>query len=483
MNAAGSLLGRQALARHGARTALICGEESLTYAELADRVRRAAHAYAKLGIAPGERVLLLLRDTPGYAVAWLGAVWHGVVPIGLNNKLADADLQHVVEDSAARLLVTEPALARSLGLPAIDVAELAGAGAGAEPHDALPDDAAFWLYSSGTTGRPKGIIHTHRAILVSGQAQREAFGMDAKDRVLATSKLFFAYALENGLLGPLSLGAAAILHPGWASVDSICELAARHRPTAFFSVPSFYRQLLAGADLSPFKSVQHYAAAGERLPSSVIEAWRGVTGGEIASIYGMSETYCVSLVTRRGTSDGTHTGQPLAGVEARLEGVPDEPAELWLRHPALALGYANRPEQTREQFRDGWFCTRDMFLQDAAGNFVHQGRSDELIKVAGQWVRPGLVEEVALAEATVADAACVTVPDVDGFERLALFVTAKGEAQAAQAGAGAACEARLARHQRPKWIRVVNELPRTATGKVQRFRLRELLEREFAGSV
>jgi benzoate-CoA ligase len=485
VNGAEYLLGAAALARHGANTALVSGDETLSYAGLSSRVVTAAAAYARLGVRPGDRVLILLRDTPDFPVAWLGAMWAGAIPIGLNNKLAQTELQHVAQDSAACLLVSEPSLARELGVRAVDAAELRRAELPVQPHPATPDDAAFWLYSSGTTGRPKGIVHAHRAVLAAGQAQREVLGLGAGDRVLATSKLFFAYALENGLLGPLSLGAAAILNPDWASVEGICGLVERHKPTAFFSVPSFYRQLLAQppARIAAFRSARRFAAAGERLPAQVVASWRAATDGEILSIYGMSETFCVSMVTRPGTSDGSHTGQPLQGIEARLDGTGDEPGVLWLRHPALAIAYANRPEQTREQFRDGWFCTNDMFTRDAAGNYAHQGRADELIKVAGQWVRPSEIEELVLAQPAIADAACVAMQDADGFERLALFVAARDDTDAALNAAGSACESLPSRHQRPKWIRAVAELPRTATGKVQRFRLRELLEQELGRNV
>jgi benzoate-CoA ligase len=489
MNAAGELLGAAALARHGRRTALICGAECVSYADLASRVSRAASCYAEAGVAPGERVLLLLRDTPDYAAAWLGAVWRGAVPIGLNNKLADDDLGFIATDSGARMLVTEPALARDIGLPVMQAAELRSAREGMQPALGSVQRPAFWLYSSGTTGRPKGIIHAHRSMQAAGQAQREVIGLAADDCVLATSKLFFAYALENGFLGPLSLGASVVLNPDWAETDSICELAARHAPSAFFSVPSFYRKLLAlpRERLAAFRSVRRFVAAGERLPAQLVDAWRAATGSEILSIYGMSETFCVAMLTRPGTSTGVHTGAPIAGVEARIidaGGAPvadGETGVLWVRHPALALGYANLAQRTREQFVDGWFCTLDMFVRDASGCYAHQGRADELIKVAGQWVRPSVVEEAAMAATAVADAACVPVPDADGLERLALFVASAGDAAAAMAAASEACERLLARHERPKWIRTLAELPRTATGKVQRFRLREMLEREFAG--
>jgi 3-hydroxybenzoate/4-hydroxybenzoate---CoA ligase len=198
----------------------------------------------------------------------------------------------------------------------------------------------------------------------------------------------------------------------------------------------------------------------------------------------VSEGFCACMMTPPGTSDGLRTGTPFPIAEVRLldpqggEAAPGEPGVLWLRHPAQARGYANLPEETRAQFRDGWFCSRDLFVRDAQGFYVHQGRADELVKVAGQWVWPAELEQAALAAAGVAEAACVPVPDGEGLHRLALFVT--GQENAASA-AHAACE-RLPRYKRPKWIRAVSELPRTATGKVQRYKLREILERELGAS-
>ncbi|MDA8110723.1 MAG: AMP-binding protein [Betaproteobacteria bacterium] len=506
MNAAEHLLGAAALARHAERIALACGDQTLTYAELAAQVRRAAGALEELGVAPGDRVLLLMRDTPELAVAWLGCVWRGAVALALNSQLSEDDFHHVRSDSGARLAIVEDAYAAALpgfvaalarerriaiagatgdGIPGWREA-LARAAPDAACFAAGPEDAAFWLYSSGTTGRPKGIIHRHKDIVPAGQVLREVIALEPGDKVVVTSRLFFAYGLENGLLGPLSVGATAVLDPDWTDTERVCRLVALHRPKAFFSVPSYYRRLLALGEqaLAPFRAVRHFFAAGERLPESMAEQWQRRVGGEILSIYGMSETFCVAMVTPPGSSGGRHTGKPLRGVEARLltlegrEAARGEPGVLWLRHPALALGYANRSEQTREQFRDGWFCTKDVFVRDADGYYAHQGRADELIKVAGQWVKPSEVEEAVLGEAEIAEAACVPVRDADGFERLALFVAASGDPQAAVGAAERACAARLARHKQPKWVRAVQGLPRTATGKVQRFRLREMLERE-----
>jgi len=508
LNAAEHLLGEAALARHGARSALVCGAETQSYRELAAHIARAAGALRALGLAAGERVLLLLRDTPEHAAAWLGAVRAGAIPVSLNTKLSEDEYHHIRADCGARLALIEDrfvgarpdlaaAHARGGGLVVAGEGALPGAAswrealAQAKPEgaalDAGPEQPAFWLYSSGTTGKPKGIILPHRSVLAAGQAQREVLGLAPGAKVHATSKFFFAYGLENGLLGPLASGATALLNPDWAEAEAVAELVARHRPEQFFSVPTFYRRLLAlGAPrLAPFRDVRRFIAAGERLPQPLAAQWREATGGEILPLYGMSETFCVCMLTPPGTPGAPRTGVPLAGVAARLvtsegrEARPGEPGVLWMRHPALALGYANRPEQTRAQFRDGWFCSNDVFVRDAEGHYTHQGRADDLVKISGLWVQPGELEEAVAAEPAIAEAACVPVTDGEGFERLALFIVARGDPAEAVAAAGRACEQRLARFKRPKWIRAVSELPRTASGKVQRFKLRETLQREL----
>jgi benzoate-CoA ligase len=511
LNAVEHFLGPAALQRHATRTALICGAQTLSYAELAARVALAANAVRSLGVARGDRVLLLMRDTPEFVAAWLGVVHAGAVAVALNTRLSEAEYRHIRDDSGARLAIVEDVFARAR--PDL-AAEQAGAKAGecrlaiagehagsaqswreslaraapqATASETRDEDPAFWLYSSGTTGMPKGIIHAHRSLLLAGQAQREVLGLAPGDRAFTTSKLFFAYALEHGFLGPLASGATAILEPDWPDVETVLARIAEHRPSAFFSVPTFYRQLLAlgAARMAPFRGVRRFVAAGEKLPAQLIEQWRAASGGEILSLYGMSETFCACIVTPPGTSNGSRTGKPLRGIETQLvtaqgrSAAPGEAAELWLRHPGLALGYANRPEQTAAQFRDGWFRTGDLFVQDAEGFFSHQGRSDELMKVAGQWVQPGELEEAVAGNPSISEAACVQATDEAGFEMLAMFVAARGEAADALAAAQRICEEKLPRFKRPKWIRVVAELPRTATGKIQRYKLREMIEREL----
>lgn len=497
MNAAEHLLGAAALERHGGRTALVCENKQMSFEALAASSRRAASAWVAFGARPGDRVLILMRDSPEFAAAWLGALYAGIVAIAVNSKLSADDQRYMFEDSAARLFVTEsdflPSIAAFARDKCIDARiwrqALEIAKPMAEPVRVEAVDPGFWLYTSGTTGRPKGIVHAHKDVLPAGDAMREVLGLRQGETVFGTSKLFFAYGLEHALLGPLAIGATSILHSDALDAGQAAQIVARHQPAAFFSVPSFYRRLLAlDADtLAPFRAVRHFIAAGERLPVQVLERWRAATGGEILSLYGMSETFCVSMMTPPGTSNGARTGRPLAKVETRLrndagvEPTVGEPGVLWIRHPALATGYAHRAEETRAQFVDGWFCTRDVFVRDPEGFFCHQGRMDEFIKVAGQWVQPVELEAAALSDGSIAEAACVRINDADGFERLALFVTAGADADVSIATAAQACEKNLPRHKRPKWIRAVPELPRTATGKIQRFKLRELLERELAG--
>jgi benzoate-CoA ligase len=496
VNAAEALLGSEALSRHGPRIAFLCGDERVTYAQLAVQMRAAAAALGRLGVRPGDRVLMMMRDTPEFAAVWLGAVYAGAVAVAVNSKLADADVAHIARDSGAKLLLVDEAFAADRAALATHIrvidprarreAQAAAGEAGAFAPG--PESAAFMLYSSGTTGRPKGIVHRHRSIARVGASFR-LLGIGEGERVLATSKFFFAYGLEHSFLAPLALGVTSILHADWPSSATVAALVDRHRPAALFSVPTMYRRLLAeqAAQLAPFASVRRFVAAGERLSAPLAAQWKKAVGTEILNLYGMSETFCACIVTPPGTSDGVRTGAPLPGVELRLldtdgaEPAAGDPGVLWIRHPAQASSYANLPEQTREQFRDGWFCSRDLFVRDAEGYYIHQGRSDELIKVAGQWVQPGELEETAAREAAVAEAACVPVQDADGLERLALFVTPRSDAAAAQRAALEACERALPRHKRPKWVRAVAELPRTATGKVQRYKLREMLERELSG--
>jgi len=495
-NAADAILAKARESRCRDRAAILHAGGALTYGALDAEVSRSAHALAALGLARGERVGFLMNDSPRFCAAFLGALRAGTVAIALNPRLAAADLAFVVADSEARLLIADPdfldaARAACAGtaaqlVPARGAGETLEAAVAAARADyptaaTRADEPAFWMYSSGTTGKPKAILHSHANAAHAGKLYRELVRVDEHTVVLGTSKLFFAFALDHAFLGALAHGAATILNEGWPEPEAILEQARRHRPTIFLTVPTFFRRLLALPKdaLAPLAAARVNLTGGERFPEALAAQWQATVGTEIIVVYGMSETFCPAMANAPGRSRIDACGVLLDGVEAKLldaDGEPvaeGEPGVLWLKHPSLALRY-KRPEATARAFRDGWFCTGDVFTHPADGAWIHQGRADELLKVAGQWVNPGALEEAVLADPRVREAACVVVPDRDGFDRLALFVAGAGAVRVAAARLEG-----LPRHSQPKWIREVAELPRTATGKVQRFRLRERLEAEL----
>ncbi|MBI2315854.1 MAG: AMP-binding protein [Betaproteobacteria bacterium] len=499
-NAAERILAQAA--RLEGKPALVCGGTTLAYGELAALVSRAANAFTGLGIDRGSRVALLVNDSPLYCAAFLGLVKAGAVAIPLNPRLAAADYAYILAEAGIALAVSErehvPLIAPAAAGAGVRILAARGGqgetlerllASAADEFTAAPtrrEDPAFWLFSSGTTGRPKGVVHSQLGCAHAGKLLREVIGADSSTVVLATSKLFFAYALDNAFLGPLSIGASTILSETWPEPDQVVEQVALHGPDVVFSVPTFYRRLLGlgAARLAPLKAVALFYSAGERLPDAIATAWREALGREIHSCYGMSESFTNALACFPGQQRLSATGVPLGGVQTRLidaegrEVGAGDPGVLWIRHPSLALGYHNA-QATAKAFRDEWFCTGDVFVRDAGGYYYHQGRADELLRVAGQWVKPAEVEEAVLTDLRLREAACAVVPDRDGFERLALFVVpvSPGEGQAL---AQSRCDQQLPQHSRPKWIRELAELPRTPSGKIQRYKLRELLLAELA---
>ena len=502
-NATPTFLDDHVAAGAGARPAIVTSAGKTTYAELLTLVCRTGHVLRALGVGPGQRVAMLLPDGLAWAATFFGALRIGAVAVPLNTRLGGAAWAAMLVDSAARVLVADPSLlgdlAPKLGdLPHLAHVTVTGGDApasletlqadapstlAAEPVDG--DAMAFWLYTSGTTGGPKAAIHRHDALVACRHYGIDVLGATPSDRVLATSKLFFAYALGNALLIPLFVGARTFLEPRWAEPDAVARTVMTFRPTLLFSVPTFYaRMLRAELPRETFRSVRACVSAGERLPVDVYEAWRARFGVEILDGLGATETIFMVLANGPRASRGGSAGVVVPGTEAQLldlqgRPVPDgTPAVLHVRTPSASAGYWNHPDHTRRAFADGWFRTGDLLTRDADGFYHHQGRADDAFKVAGQWVAPADVERVLLKHSAVAEAVVVGAAEGGGLVKPFAFVVAKtgerGERLADELTALAAAE--LSPHQRPRRIAVVDELPRTATGKVQRFVLKQRIE-------
>lgn len=478
---------------HGARLALHTPGGDATYAELLGLVARAAAALRARGMGRGDRVALLLPDGLGWAAVFFAALRLGAVAVPLNTRLTPAALEALLVDARPRALVADGTLtaaqaeaAARAGVPLLDPAALlACAAATVAPEPVGADAMAFWLYTSGTTGTPKAAVHLHRNLLAGRRYGTEVLGVSPGDRVFVTSKLFFAYALGNALLIPLLARASACLRPEWADPATVGAVLREYRPTLFFAVPTLYTRLLT-SELpdDTFTSVRACVSAGERLPADLYRSWRARFGVEILDGIGATETIFMVLSGRPGASRPGTTGTPVPGTEARLLDEAGQPVSagqqglLWVRTPSAAAGYWQRPEDTGRAFDGSWFRTGDVYYVDADGHWVHCGRHDDLFKVAGQWVIPAEVEAAALRHPDVLEAGLVGAEEERGLMKPYLFVVARATTTDAPRLVAELSD-RMARevpaHARPREVRVVAGLPRTDTGKLQRFRLRELL--------
>ena len=479
---------------HGARPALRTAAGETSYAELLALVERAAAGLRARGVGREDRVALLLPDGLAWAVTFLGALRIGAVAMPLNTRLPAAGLAALFADARPRALVADPSLLAEVAdaVAAAGIAHvmsfeamLAPAGTSTPAEPVGPDAMAVWIYTSGTTGMPKAVMHLHRNLVAGHHYAESIVGLRADDRVLATSRLFFAYALGNALLNPLLARATACLFAEWPAAESFGALLVAHRPTLLFSVPTFYARVLA-ADVpaEAMASVRACVSAGERLPAEVYRAWRERFGLEILDGMGATETIFMVLSSRAGASRPGTTGGPVAGSEARLldtEGRPvaaGQQGVLWVKTPSVAAGYWGRPEDTRRAFDGGWYRFGDVYYVDADGHWVHCGRQDDLFKVAGQWVIPSDVEAVALRHPGVLEAGLVGAEEVSGLIKPYLFVVPRPESTDV-ARLTAELGERLARevptYALPREVRVVAELPRTTTGKLQRHLLRGLI--------
>jgi benzoate-CoA ligase family protein len=476
----------------GSRTALVTPAGRCSYGELAALADHAAQSLRGLGVEPEQRVALLMPDGVGFAATFFGALKLGAVAVPLNTRLPGKDLRFILDDCRAKVVVTDRGLGAALGdagrAKTLTFEELvSGPQPGPLATEPVGRDAmAFWLYTSGTTGTPKAAMHCHGNLLACHLYADGVLGVGPEDRVFSTSKLFFAYALGNALAIPLFARGSAYLHHAWSEPAIVRDILTGYRPTLFFSVPTMYAHLLhADLPADAFRSVRHCVSAGEKLPAEVYHAWRERFGVEILDAIGATETIFMFVTNRPGQSRAGCSGTPSPGVEVRLLDAQGQPVPdgtqgvLWVKTPSAATGYWKRLDHSRRTFVGDWFRTGDVYVRDADGFYTHCGREDDFFKVAGQWVVPAEVEAAMLKHPDVLEAGVVGAEEASGLIKTFVFVVPRDEktdADALTAELKRLAESALPPHQRPREIRIVRELPRTATGKLQRFRLKEDVE-------
>jgi len=476
-------------------TAIESGDEKISYAGLRDSVRRSAAAWQALGLKPGQRVVVFAPDSIDWVVAYLGVIWAGGVALGINCRLPMTDLAPILVESEVSALWCEDEHAhlirdiaeRLTPAPHVVVAHVSHTTgwqrqlAQARSIDAAAreaEDPAFWIGTSGTTGTPKGVIHAQRTVLQAHSFARELLGLTAADRLYATSKLFFAYALGNSLFAGLRAGSTVILDRQWPTPERVADMVAKHSPTLFFSVPTLYHKMLQAGVAAKLADagIRHFVSAGETLPPQVRKGWQETTGQAQISGYGTSETLSLMLYCDR--DDATLKPTPL--TELRFtEGVdPAAPQRIWLRHKTVALGYWRREQAQQDGFAHGWYSPGDLFLRRADGRLEFAGRNDDMLKIAGQWVSTLWVEQ-ALAGAcgdALQQVAAVGVTSADGLTELAVLAVATPDMAGIAALRMQEAIVALPRHRRPRWVHWLDTLPMTATGKLQRGQLRRLHE-------
>jgi benzoate-CoA ligase family protein len=498
-NVAVPFIDRHVAEGRGAKAAIRTADETVTYAQLAARVDATGRALLAHGLKPGDRLLMVIKDCPQFFHLFWGAIKTGIVPVPVNTMLRAADYAYMIEDSGCGLLAWSPEFAgeiepalKQLGnrtVPALKVTDDASIGAdrpgpALEPHLARPVDDCFWLYSSGSTGRPKGAVHRQRDMVVTSHNYGvRTLGVTENDICYSAAKLFFAYGLGNAMTFPLWTGGTAVLDPGRPTPDSTFDNIGKFRPTLYFGVPTLYAAQLAALDVRKpdFGSVRACVSAGEALPADIFRRWQDKTGTVILDGIGSTEMLHIFLSNRLDDVRPGTSGKPVPGYEAEIrdpEGNEVEPGDsgrLWMKGESSAAYYWNKPEKTRETMVGGWLDTGDTYRQDADGYYVYEGRSDDMMKVGGIWCSPVEIEACLIGHPAVLESAVVGRADADGLVKPQAFVVLKsghdGSTMLTDA-LMAHCKKTLAPYKYPRWVEYVGELPKTATGKIQRFKLR-----------
>ncbi len=504
-NFAADILKRNLEAGRAGKLAYVDQRQGWSYGDLATRVDSFGHVLRSLGIRREERILICLLDGIDWPTAFLGAIKAGIVPVPVNTLLTPDDYRFMLDDSRARLLVVSeelfPKFANLIG-PSADLDHVIVSGANGYGHPrfeellaaanaesatapTVRDDICFWLYTSGSTGKPKAAVHTHADLKFTDDLYGKPFlGITENDMCYSVAKLFFAYGLGNALTFPMSAGATTVLLPDRPTPEAVAEILRKRQVTVFYAVPTFYAAFLASA-AAPERSelkMRRCVSAGEALPADVGRRWSERYGVDILDGIGSTEMLHIFVSNRAGEVKYGTTGKPVPGYDVRL--VDDDGAiiktrgemgELQVRGPTSAVMYWNNREQSRTTFLGEWTRSGDKYVEDEDGYFVYCGRRDDMLKVSGMYVSPFEVEAALQSHPEVLEAAVVGWPDVDALIKPKAFVVLKSPAKAGDDLARILqdyCRAKLAPFKYPRWLEFRSELPKTATGKIQRFKLR-----------
>jgi benzoate-CoA ligase family protein len=503
-NACEYLLDRRVAVGDGQRIALTGPAGEVSYAELRDRVCRTAAGLRGIGVQPEQRVLMVMADSPHFAVVYLAAMRMGAIPVPVSTMLHADGIAELLRDSHARFLAVSGEFAAAAAGAAAQAPELAGILADAPFEARVPvhqldslaaapadeavygtgeDSPAFWLYTSGTTGTPKAAMHRHESVRVVCQTYgTQVLGIRPEDRCLSAAKAFFAYGLGNSLLFPMSAGAGAVLCPSPSKPDMITAAAAKYGATLFFAGPTFFANMLrAGLPPDALAGVRLAASAGESLPAALYSRWTAHFGVDILDGIGMTEMLHIFLSNREGEVRPGTTGVAVPGYQLRLldedtgAEVPDNtPGTLYVRGTSAATGYWSQYDASRQVFQGEWLRTGDTYLRDADGYYACLGRTGDMIKASGMWVSPMEVEARLLAHPCVAQAVVVAGADRDGLEKPIAYVILVAGKQVTEAELIEHCRDVLPSFKRPRAVVFTDSFPTTATGKVRRVELRAM---------